>query len=255
MPCERIAQQMGGMFTCAPHDNFTRIRTPFLYPDGDVIDLFVHHQGSELALTDLGESMRWLRTQTVAMKKSPKQRTMINDVCATLGVELVRGMIVLKLPSEGNLAEGVVRLAQAAIRIADIYFTMRTRSFQSVNDEVDEFLHDRSIPFERAVSVTGGSGKEWNVDFVVKSGNQRSLVQILSTGSRAAARGIVEHVFTAFTDIKSANDRGVRTRISVFDDSRDIWEPGDYKLVQDASDAIALWSKPEELASLLRQAS
>ena len=31
---------MGELFTCAPLNGYTRIRTPFLYPDGDVIDLF-----------------------------------------------------------------------------------------------------------------------------------------------------------------------------------------------------------------------
>ena len=255
-PCARIAQQIGGMFVCSQHDDFVKVRTPFLYPDGDIVDLFLRYQGTEIALTDLGESMRWLRTQTISMKRSPKQKMMINDVCTTLGVQFNKGMIVLKIPDDGSLAEGVLRLGQAAIRIADLYFTMRTKTFQSVTDEVEDFFAEHSIPFERAVSVRGASGKDWNVDFSVGPRDHSSLVQVLSTGSKAAARGIIAHIFTAFSDIGTANDRGPRRRVAVFDDNLDIWEPGDYALVLQASDAVARWSRPDELESiLLRQAS
>ena len=131
-----------------------------------------------------------------------------------------------------------------------------TKTFQSVTDEVEDFFTERSIPFERAVSVRGASGKDWNVDFAAGPREHSSLVQILSTGSKAAARGIITHVFTAFSDIGTANDRGFPRRIAVFDDNLDIWDPGDYALVQQASDAVARWSRPDELESLLlRQAS
>lgn len=250
-PCEQIAQQIGSLFVCSPHDDFVKVRTPFLYPDGDIVDLFLRYQGTEVALTDLGESMRWLRTQSVSMKKSPKQKLMISDVCMTLGVEFNRGMIVLKMSSTDKLADAILRLGQAAIRIADIYFTMRTRSSLSVTDEVEDFLSERSIPFQRGVSVTGSSGKDWNIDFAVGPPGRVSLVQILSTGSRAAAKGVIAHVFTSFTDIGAANDDGSRRRISVFDDTSDIWESGDYSLVERASDAVARWSKPDELEAIV----
>jgi hypothetical protein len=47
-PCEQIAQQIGSMFVCSPHDGFVKVRTPFLYPDGDIVDLFLRYQGTEV---------------------------------------------------------------------------------------------------------------------------------------------------------------------------------------------------------------
>lgn len=37
---ESIQKEIGALFTCTEHGDYTRIRTPYLYPDGDYIDLF-----------------------------------------------------------------------------------------------------------------------------------------------------------------------------------------------------------------------
>lgn len=44
---------------------YTRIRTPFTYPDGDVIDLFYQiHDDGQVTVSDLGETMRWCETNS-----------------------------------------------------------------------------------------------------------------------------------------------------------------------------------------------
>jgi hypothetical protein len=40
-PCEAIAEHIGELFTCSSLNGYVKIRTPHLYPDGDVIDLFL----------------------------------------------------------------------------------------------------------------------------------------------------------------------------------------------------------------------
>ena len=44
--------------SCAPPPRGTRVRTPFVYPDGGVVDVFVLAQDGEVCVTDLGEA-RW----------------------------------------------------------------------------------------------------------------------------------------------------------------------------------------------------
>jgi hypothetical protein len=95
--CSEITSQLSSLFVCAPHDSRVRVRTPFLYPDGDIIDLFYSSAGSTRTLTDLGETARWLRMQTLSPRRSPKQRQMMEDVCLNHGVELFKGMLVLRL--------------------------------------------------------------------------------------------------------------------------------------------------------------
>src|SRR2546430_11227265 len=95
--CEELKGQLGEMFMCSqvPND-LVRVRTPFWLPDGGVIDLFVQEvRPKGFIITDLGESLGWLRTQSMSGKRSPKQDKLISDVCMTLGVELFKGQLVL----------------------------------------------------------------------------------------------------------------------------------------------------------------
>ena len=66
---------------------------------------FFREQNGSYMSTDLGETLGWLRTQTVAQKKSPKQRQLIADVCLNHGVELFRGMLTARLRNPANLTE------------------------------------------------------------------------------------------------------------------------------------------------------
>jgi hypothetical protein len=193
-PCTLIQRQMGELFQCAEVGNFVRIRTPFMYPDGDYIDLFMEKAEDVATLTDLGETIRWLKMQSITPRRSPKQNQMIEDIRLTHGVEFYRGMLQVRYKAEDNLAAAVNRLAQAALRTADLWFTFRNRTVESVTDEVADLLTERTIPFERNVTQVGRSGRVWPINFYTRTKERSVLLQVLSTGSRGATRRITEHV-------------------------------------------------------------
>ncbi len=251
LPCEQISRQIGELFSCSPMNGYVRIRTPYMYPDGDVIDLFLKERAGEATLSDLGETLRWLRMQTVAQRRSPKQRQLIQDVCLTHGVELYRGMLLVRVQPPLELAAAVTRLAQAALRVADVWFTMRTRSVESVTDEVEDFLREREIPFERGERIPGRSGRVWSPDFHTRHPRRSTLVYVLSTGSRAVARGVAEHVLAAWYDLSHLQMGPEALRfVSLFDDTLDVWTPEDFHLVDELSE-VCRWSRPDELAEKL----
>jgi hypothetical protein len=92
--CAELDRSLGELFACAPQGDYCRIRTPYLYPDGDNIDLFCKADGDVTTVSDLGETNRWLRTQTLSPRRSPKQNALITDVCVTHGVEFYKGMLL-----------------------------------------------------------------------------------------------------------------------------------------------------------------
>jgi hypothetical protein len=253
--CERIGATLGELFACESSARYTRIRTPFLYPDGDVIDVFLTNRAGVPAVTDYGETLRWLRMQSLAPRRSPKQQRLIEDVCLNHGLELYKGMLTARVPeSTAGLASTVMRVAQGALRVADLWFTMRTRTVESVTDEVEVFLGERNIPFDRAESLVGRSGRTWRVDFHTRTPRRSSLVYVLGTGSRAAARGIAEHVLAGWYDLSNLRlgPEGLQF-VSLFDDTMDVWSPEDFRLVEDLS-IIARWSRPDEVADVLSAA-
>lgn len=251
-PCDYIAENMGELFDCSPLGDYTRIRTPYLYPDGDVIDLFLSQtENGSSTLTDLGETLGWLRTQTVSERKTDRQRHLIEDVCLTHGVELYRGMLMVRVKDFNEMSESVSRLSQAALRVSDLWFTFRNQAAASINDEVEEFLSAQDIRFERGERLVGRSGRTWRVDFHTRTAERSALVKVLSTGSRPSARRLAEHTLATWHDLSNRRIGPESMRfISLFDDELDVWTPEDFGLVEEVSE-VAYWSHKDEFADLL----
>jgi hypothetical protein len=254
-PCERLARTLSNLFVCSHQGEYDRIRTPYLYPDGDNIDLFTRPAGDVLVISDLGETTRWLRMQTLAPKRSPKQRALIEDVCQTHGVEFYKGMLLARCRSTDDFAMVAMRVAQAAVRVSDLWFTFRTRAVESVTDEVADFLTERQFAFDRGERLVGRSGRTWTVDFHVRAPARSSLVNVLTTGSRSAARSVAEHVLAEWYDLSQLTvGPEALGFVSLFDDTMDVWTPEDLKLLEDIS-LVTRWSNPDGVVESLQHAA
>ncbi len=253
-PCESLSTQLGAMFECTPHGEFVRVRTPFWYPDGGIVDLFLQFRGEEFIATDLGEALGWLKLQSIGGKRTARQQRLLQDVCLTLGVELFRGQLILRGRSQAELASVITRLGQAIVRVSDLWFTTRTRSVESVTDEVADFLEEQQIQFERGVKLAGRSGRDWTVDFHTRTDRRSCLVFVLASGARAGARRVVEHAVAGWHDLSPFRvGPEARFFVSLFDDTSDVWSEEDFRLAESLSE-ICRWSRPDEFVDLLKAA-
>jgi hypothetical protein len=114
--CQLVAETLGERYTCSPVNRFIRIRTPYLYPDGEVIDLFLKEQSQ--VLTDLGETFRWLDMQTLSQGLSNQQDFFLQDIQLTYGIEVYQGMLIVRV--QEDLGDAVNRLVQAAISVSNL---------------------------------------------------------------------------------------------------------------------------------------
>ena len=105
--CQDLQRSIGALFTCSEHGNYQRIRTPYLYPDGDNIDIFCKVEGKTLTVSDLAETTGWLRMQSAVLRRSPKQTRLIEDACVTHGIEFYRGMLQARCRPGDPLAQVV----------------------------------------------------------------------------------------------------------------------------------------------------
>ena len=251
--CASIAGTLPPLFVCSPApQEGVRVRTPMLYPDGGVVDVFVLQRGNGYTITDFGDALGWLGLQSVSRQRSPKQHMLLQDICQTLRIELFQDQLILRSIAKDAVGESVLRVAQAVVRVSDLWFTLRSQSLQNTADEVDEWLREKQIPFERYVQKQGRSTRNWTVDFETRTDNRISLVFLLSTGARGAAHRVAEHVLAGCVDLIHLKANQPRLAfVSLFDDTGDVWRPEDFSLV-DAYSEIARWSRPDEVESLLR---
>lgn len=259
--CSEIREAFGSQFVCSKHGDYERIRTPYLYPDGDYIDLYCDTRSNAATVSDLAETTRWLWMQSAAQRRSQKQSQLIKDTCETHSVEFHHGMLQARCKPGEPLAEVITRVAQAALRVSDLWFTFRASIGESITEEVAEYLTQNEFQYEQAKRMTGRSGSSWTVDFYISasqstsSETQRgSLINVLSTGSRSAARHISEHVVTIWHDLSHlAAGPEKMDFISLFDDTSDIWEDKDFRLLESLS-RVAYWSRPDEFTRLIPKA-
>lgn len=251
-PCQTIERDLGSLFTCREERNgYTRIRTPYLYPDGDVIDLYFKVSQERPLITDLGETRRWLTSQTTSELLSKKQGQALQDILLTHDVEEYRGALLVRVGEMEGLAAAITRLAQAAIAISNLWFLSRTRLVSTLEEEVAELLNEHRIRFQANEKLSGRSGRNWRIDFHTFHPDHSSLVQVLSTGSKAAANTKANNVVAAWVDLTQFKVGTQPLRfISLFDDTLDVWKMETIRQLEELSD-IAYWSDSGKFIEML----
>jgi hypothetical protein len=248
--CETIAEQVGALFTCSQVNQYIRIRTPLLYPDGDVIDLFVRQTADTLVLSDLGETLRWLRMQTTTPRRSKKQDGLIADVTTNHNVELYRGMLMVRVQDLSQLGVQVMRLAQAALRVSDLWFTMRNQNVETISDEVQVFLTEHKISHERDKRVIGRSARNWSIDFHTFHPARSAYVAVLTTASSAAVQTLTNNAVARWIDLANYQATQNIRFISLFDDSSDVWREMNFRQLEEVSEVV-FWSQPHQFLEKL----
>ena len=79
--CSALGRLLPSLFVCseAGHGG-VRVRTPMLYPDGGVVDVFVLPRGSGYIVTDFGDALGWLWLQSVSPRRSARQDALAQAV-------------------------------------------------------------------------------------------------------------------------------------------------------------------------------
>ena len=240
-----VQRELGALFTYTVEDMYEQVSTPFLYPDGDNIDVFLMREDETILVADFGEAMRWLFTNAMSMRLSGNQIKLVADICTTHGVGFDSGVIETRChPSD--LASAIVRVAQVASRVSDLWLTFRLRTPPSITTEIADHLMKHNLPFERPPRLTGHSKRSWNVDFQVRTHKSRFLVNVLSARNRSTARRITDRVVATWYDLSSVMWNESMGFISVFDDTADVWTDKDISLVESLS-RVSRWSNPDGL--------
>ena len=214
-----------------------RIVTPFALPAGDLLVIFVLRHSDPPLLGDLGETLRWLRSHTSAARRGEGLQQRILEICTGLGVELERGELRTHTRPDEPLALALVRLAQACLRVSELWRSFRPRPASALLDEIDAELRARltvrPLAITRGDRIAGISATTWSVDFRVRTPERHTLLFVLASERREHARKLAEHVVAACTDL--AHLRKLRRTpvqfIAVFDDRGEAWSDAEARLV------------------------
>jgi hypothetical protein len=208
-----------------------RMLTPFRYPNGEQIDLFLEEPQPLLGgfvLSDLGQTTSYLLDLQVKPWASNKRRQIIEDVCRSLEVQWRGGRFQIEIANDdvGQLSPFMMRLAQACIRVSDLSFSARIWSAGSFRDELEEYLHSIDLRYEPNPVEIGTKAQEVKLDFRVFGESSQSLVQSMSSASASSAHSISLEVFSRWFDL-GQEKRGGPKHVTVIDESNDVFKDTD----------------------------
>jgi hypothetical protein len=232
-----------------------RLETKFLYPDRSSVDVFVLHPppGSIVptapVLSDLGQTTTWLADVQVRPWQSKKRQRFIEDTLYTLGIHQNGGALETSFePLHDSFEDAVIRLGQACVRVADLFFTRRSTLQVNATEEVEELISDAELPYEPNAQLAGRHGNVVVVDFLVAGRRNKSAVLTLAAQYTASAHSSANEVFRKLYDL----DTPMRSeqRVTVYDDRYDVYRSDDLDRIRDLSELVPLSAQRDVVALL-----
>jgi hypothetical protein len=229
-----------------------RMATPFNYPNGSKIDLFL---GSESPLfeshylTDLGNTTAYLLDMQIKPWATKKRKQIMADVCGSLGITHVGGEFRVGVESNDQIASAMVRLAQACIRITDIAFTQRNILPGGFKEDVEEFIASSDLRYDSDLSLAGQYENMVPMDFMVYGKKVDSFVLTLSSGIPGSAHTSANEVFRKWFDL--ADYRPTTQFVSVLDTRNNAFRPEDIARIMSLSTILQFPEQQEELRETL----
>jgi hypothetical protein len=237
-------------------DGTLRLLTPFQYPNGEHIDLFVQHRQpmfGEFALTDLGQTAGYLLDMQVKPWATNRRRQIIEDICRALEISWNGGQfeVIMNTADTDGFAKAMLRLAQACIRISDLAFSARLWAAGSFKEELEEFLEGIvQRHYEPDVVEIGSNGNPVKFDFRVHGETSLSLVLALSAASSVGAHNASNEAFARWFDLGTRRKPN-QQRFTVFDESHDVFRDADVARVGRLSTVIMYPAEQESLRSAI----
>ena len=238
---ERTVENLRLGFKCMPSDRRVSIITPYLYPDNDLVEVFVEEISPDrVRVTDLGETLRHLESLGIDVLASSKRRFLLEQITGRIHVDIQRGKLE-KEGSIGDLGTLLMDVVAAAQGVAGLVYTSKVYEPATFPEEVSIFLSEQKIEHEKRPLVFGATGKKYWVSLRINGKRPKeTLIEAMSPSQEAAMTTMINRVFRMWFDIN-----GTKSKVSLLNDIDYSWKSEDVALLERVS-VVRGWSKKEQ---------
>lgn len=227
-----------------------RITTPFTYPNGSFIDVFLKPNNdlySSYTLSDYGQTAQYLYEMGFNLTATRKRLQTIDDVCRTLGTKYKSGFFEIEFGDDNlnNLSNFIVNLSQTCIRIADLSFTQRLQTYATFDDDIEEFIEVSGLEYEVSPdNLIGVYEKPVKVDFRVLGNNSKSLIQTWSTRNSYQSHLASNEIYVRWLALN--NYLSSYQFITVYDDNENSLRDDDFSRLYETSTVFGFPNQREQ---------
>lgn len=199
-------------------NDIVELTTPFLDRHNDHLQIYVKRVDGHFVLSDEGETIFDLASSGVDVKQ-PRRRETIEGLARGFGVQTERGRLYVEA-SRSNLGQRTHSLIQAMLSVNDMYVLARSRVASFFWEDVREFLRESDVRFTTRVKLSGRSGYDHSIDFLIPSSKERPD-RLLQTASNAN-KAFVSNALFAINDVRQARQETIAAYALLDDREREI---------------------------------
>lgn len=185
--------------------NYCVITTPFLDRHNDHIDIYVskNTEGGYL-LTDDGETIADLESTGVFIN-TQKRRQILDLTLKGFGVDTDGDDLYVIAKDNNELPKKKQALIQAILSVNDMYMMSQENVSSFFKEDVFNFLNAQQASFVPNVKVTGKTGYDHVIDFILPRSNRNPerLIKVIDK----VTRNQVSSTIFAHIDVSSAGTR------------------------------------------------
>lgn len=232
------------------NEDIIRIATPFTYPNGSHIDLFISEIKDNFfdnyKISDLCQTFSYMLDLEIEIDSTKKRKTIIEEICEDSDVIYENAEFFTKISNITDIKQKTIDLIQVCIRAIDISFTVRKTGTNRFKKEIDNFLSTSNLTYEPDFSLLCDE-KQVSVDYLTKGKSSKSLIQLLSPQGIKSKTG--QTTFLKWYDIdKHYNNYGY---ITIYDIENAEIPEYDINRIQDYSKVYKFPKQKEELSEIL----
>lgn len=233
-----------------------RLSTPFYYPNGDYVDVFLERKYpliEEYQLSDYGQTFVYLKDAQSPLGGTARKKETIQDILAAHNVRLAESdlCVTLKGGELNELSDAIMRLSMACVRISDFATHQRLRSSNSFRDDVEDFFDAHKLVYRPDIKVMGKHG-EVRIDFEVISGKKTSYVNVLAAMNEASAHASANEIFIKWYELVLTGSMVSRNLVTIYNSASPAIKEVDIARLKDYSSVISYPEEEESLASILQ---
>lgn len=231
-------------------DRFVEISTPFLDRKNDHLEIYLIPTNVEgrWTLTDDGFTVAELKNEGLDLN-TPKRIKALKEVLNGFGIK--HNEVTDELYVETNrstLGHKKNSLIQCILGVNDMFYLAQSNVSSFFKEDVELFLKTSNVLFIKDTKLSGKSGLDHPIDFIVPA--TPTLPEVLIKTINNPKRDSITSAIFAFEDIKGIRDSNAQNIVVMNDIEKDI--SNDALEALDKYDIVGkLWSEKEVFISEL----
>jgi hypothetical protein len=228
-----------------------RMSTPFSYPNGDQIDVFLETSNDlfqAMTVSDYGQTSLYLKSARVEIDSPAKKHEIANLILSQLNVRWKNGDLYVDLSTTDELSDAIFRLSQACLRIADFACHHRLKADNPFRYEIERFFASSGLRYLPDQKARGRYKNDVPVDFEAFGRENNSYVCVLPSLTSQNVHTTSNEIFRKWYDIAAVTDHNL---ITIYSDKIEKIRPADKQRLLEFSKLISYPSGADFLKSTL----